>query len=300
MDTAQWRFEMVITEQMRRKILSYQKREITEHYIYRKLADGVNTSASNRRILKNIAGDEYRHYTLWRKYTQQDVKPNKLLVWGYYILGRVFGFTFAVKLLEKWEENNRRGYQHLIKAIPFVESMIPDEFEHETTLLKLLDEDKIRYTGSMVLGLNDALVELTGALAGLTFALQNTKLIALTGLITGISAALSMAASEYLSTKSEETIKKPTRASLYTGGAYLVTVVLLITPYLMLNSYYIALGISLITAVIIIALFNYYLTVVKGGTFKKRFIEMAGLSLTIAALSFVIGLLMRHVLGIEI
>jgi VIT1/CCC1 family predicted Fe2+/Mn2+ transporter len=291
---------MVITEQMRRKILVYQKREITEHYIYRKLADGVNTSASNRRILKNIAGDEYRHYTLWRKYTQQDVKPHRPLVWGYYIVGRVFGFTFAVKLLEKWEENNRLGYEQLLRTIPFVETMIPDEFEHESILLKLLDEDKIHYTGSMVLGLNDALVELTGALAGLTFALQNTKLVALTGLITGISAALSMAASEYLSTKSEETIKKPLRASLFTGGAYLVTVVLLIAPYLILRDYYIALCISLIAAVMIIALFNYYISVVKSENFKKRFTEMAGLSLTIAGLSFLIGLLMRQVLGIEV
>ena len=59
----------------------------------------------------------------------------------------------------------------------------------------------------MVLGLNDALVEFTGALAGYTFALQNTLLVAMTGLITGVAASLSMATSEYLSTKSEENAK---------------------------------------------------------------------------------------------
>ena len=49
--------------------------------------------------------------------------------------------------------------------------------------------------GSVVLGLNDELVEFTGALAGFTLALSDHRLIALTGSITGIAAALSMASS---------------------------------------------------------------------------------------------------------
>jgi len=72
----------------------------------------------------------------------------------------------------------------------------------------------------MVLGLNDALVELTGTLAGLTFALKNTRLIALSGLITGIAATLSMAASEYLSARTEQESSRALKSSLYTGGAY--------------------------------------------------------------------------------
>ena len=46
----------------------------------------------------------------------------------------------------------------------------------------MLDEERLRYIGSVVLGLNDALIELTGALAGLTLALQNTQLNLLLGL----------------------------------------------------------------------------------------------------------------------
>src|SRR5574341_282925 len=103
-----------------------------------------------------------------------------------------------------------------------------EEDMHEQKLLAMLDEEHLHYVGSVVLGLNDALVELTGALAGLTLALQNTELIALTGLITGIAASLSMAASEYLSTRSEETEKHPFRAAVYTGIAYIITVTLLI------------------------------------------------------------------------
>jgi VIT1/CCC1 family predicted Fe2+/Mn2+ transporter len=157
----------------------------------------------------------------------------------------------------------------------------------------------LKYAGSIVLGLNDALVELTGALAGLTLALQNTRLIALTGSITGIAAALSMGASEYLSTKSEETAKSPLMASIYTGAAYIVTVILLILPYLLLDNYYACLGVTLAVAVTIIALFNYYISVAKDEPFRKRFLEMAGLSLGVAGLSFLVGYLIRSVLGVD-
>jgi VIT1/CCC1 family predicted Fe2+/Mn2+ transporter len=51
-------------------------------------------------------------------------------------------------------------------------------------------------------------------------------LIALSGLITGISASVSMAASEYLSTRSEQTDKDPLRAAIYTGLTYIITVAL--------------------------------------------------------------------------
>ena len=91
-----------------------------------------------------------------------------------------------------------------------------------------INEERLNYTGSIVLGLNDALVELTGTLAGLTFALQNTKLTALAGLITGIAASFSMAASEYLSQRSEGESERASTSALYTGVAYICTVALLI------------------------------------------------------------------------
>jgi VIT1/CCC1 family predicted Fe2+/Mn2+ transporter len=143
-------------------------------------------------------------------------------------------------------------------------------------------------------------VELTGALAGFTLALQNTKLIALTGLITGVAAALSMAASEYLSTRSEETTKSPVRASVYTGIAYIATVFVLILPYLTLNNYYVCLACTLLAAVVIIGFFNYYVSVAKDEPFKRRFLEMAGLSLGVATLSFFIGFAVRSFLGVDV
>ena len=126
-----------------------------------------------------------------------------------------------------------------------------------------------------MLGLNDALVELTGALAGLTFAFRDTNLIALAGLVTGISASFSMAASDYLSTKADEDSKNPIRSAFYTGLAYIITVAILIAPYLLSHNYITALIWTILNAILVIAVFNYYISVARGYVFKKRFFEMA-------------------------
>jgi VIT1/CCC1 family predicted Fe2+/Mn2+ transporter len=285
--------------ELRQQLLVFQRNEITEHHIYKRLAKSVK-SPQNREILEKIAADELKHYKLWKAYTRQEVKPNRFSLWFYYLVSRLFGYTFGIKLMERGEEDAQANYEQLKGKIREIDAFLEDENAHEEALIGLLDEESLRYAGSIVLGLNDALVELTGALAGLTLALQNTELIALSGLITGIAAALSMGASEYLSTRSEETEKHPLKASLYTGVAYIVTVMILILPYLVLDNYYLCLAVALAAAVLIIAIFNYYISVAKDEPFRERFFEMAALSLGVAALSFVLGYFIRSALGVEI
>jgi VIT1/CCC1 family predicted Fe2+/Mn2+ transporter len=278
---------------------NFQRIELTEYHIYKRLAKSIK-DPENRLIMEQIAKDELRHSEDWKKYTQRDIKPNHWEIWKYYLISRIFGFTFGIKLMERGEEKAQANYTKLIGKIPEIENWIHEEEIHEQKLLAMLDEERLRYAGSVVLGLNDALVELTGALAGLTLALQNVKLIALSGLITGIAASLSMAASEYLATRSEETDKNPVRAAVYTGIAYIITVILLVLPYLIIPNYIIDLIITLTIGVIIIAVFNYYISVAKDEPFRERFLEMAGLSLGVATFSFIIGYFIRQWLGVEI
>ena len=278
---------------------TFQRIEITEYHIYKRLAKSIK-NPENRLIMEQIAEDELRHSEDWKKYTQQDIKPNMWDVWKYFLISRIFGFTFGIKLMERGEERDQENYGQHKGKIPNIEKWIHEEEVHEQKLLAMLDEERLRYAGSVVLGLNDALVELTGALAGLTLALQNVKLIALSGLITGIAASLSMAASEYLSTRSEKTDKHPVRAAVYTGIAYIITVTLLVLPYLLIQNYIVDLVITLLVAVLIIAAFNYYISVAKDEPFRSRFLEMAGLSLGVAAFSFIIGFFIRQWLGVEV
>lgn len=290
---------MQISPEIRKQLLAFQKSEITEYHVYKRLAQHI-AEPGNRKIIETIAQDELGHYQLWKGYTGQEVAPNRWLVWFYFWTARLFGFTFGVKLMERGEENAQKNYAMMRGKIDEIETFIADENRHEHELLAMLDEESLRYAGSVVLGLNDALVELTGALAGFTLALQNTRLIALTGLITGVAAALSMGASEYLSTRSEETGKHPVKAAVYTSIAYLITVAVLILPYLIFSNYYVCLGLTMGAAVLIIAVFNYYISVAKDEPFRRRFLEMAAISLGVAGFSFILGSIIHSALGVDI
>jgi Uncharacterized membrane protein len=278
--------------------LFFQEDEITSSIVYAKLAHIVKDS-ENKKTLLQIAAEEKAHYEILKRHTGKEVAPNRWRIFKYYWLARILGLTFAIKLMEKEEKDAQEVYARY-PEYPELEKLGRDEEVHEQKLIGLINEEKLEYMGSVVLGLNDALVEFTGALAGFTLALSNAHLIALTGSITGIAAALSMASSEYLSTKSEEgDSKHPVKAAVYTGIAYIITVVALVAPFIFIENVLVALGLMLFMALTIIALFNYYYAVARGESFKKRFLEMAILSFTVAGISFLIGYALKTLTGID-
>lgn len=276
--------------------------ELTEKLIYMRIAKGIN-NIEDKNTLTLIADEEQKHYDVWKKYTKCDVKPNLILVFWYTLLSKILGYTFSIKIMELKQNTyiDKATKTLLEKNIPEAIIVFLEEDVHEQKLIEMIDEDRLQYVGSMVLGLNDALVEFTGCLAGWSFAMQSNKLISLAGLITGVSATLSMASSEYLSAKNEGD-KNALRSASYTGIAYLITVVILILPYLLLpdDMYMISLFIMLIGVIAIIAAFNYYISVAKGLSFKEKFKEMSIISLSVAGISFIIGLLVKRFLGIDI
>lgn len=281
-------------------IKKMQQSELTESVIYEEIAKFAKGD-ENKETLLRLAKEERAHYEIWKKYTGIDMKPEKAKVFKYKMIARILGFTFAVKLMENGEENAQSEYEQLAKEVEESIQIREQEEEHEHALLRMLDEERLQYVGSMVLGLNDALVELTGSLAGFTFAMQNTKLIALSGLILGISATFSMASSEFLAAKSEGR-DDALKSCSYTGVAYLITVVLLIAPYLIFgNSQYIlALGCMLFIVILIIAGFTYYTSVAQDQPFKSRFLEMACISIGVAVISFLVGVLAKRFLGLDL
>lgn len=290
----------MISDETKQIILKLQQNEVTEQAIYYNLSKRVKKE-SEKKILKRIGDEEGSHSEIWFKYTNKKLKPQKLKVYFYLLLSILLGYTFVIKIMEKGEEDAQDVYSRLAQEVPKAQEIYEDEQKHEQALIALLDEERLQYVGSMVLGLNDALVELTGTLAGLSFALQDNKLVALSGLITGISATLSMASSEYLSARSEGN-QNAKKSALYTGIMYIFAVFLLVLPYLLLpgKQYIFALITMLAIVVLIIFAFTYYISVAKDLPFKKRFLEMAGISLSVAALSFIVGILVKHFLGIDI
>lgn len=277
-----------------------QQNELTESVIYEKIA-AFAKGEENKQTLLRLAREEKAHYEIWKNYTGVEMKPETGKIFKFTFLARTLGFTFAVKLMERGEENAQEEYALLAEEVAESILIRREEEEHEHALLGMLDEERLQYVGSMVLGLNDALVELTGSLAGFAFALQNNRLIALSGLIVGISATFSMASSEFLAARSEGRTDALKSCS-YTGIAYLLTVIALIAPYLLLgaNQYIPALLCMLAVVVLIIAGFTYYTSVAQDQPFKSRFLEMALISISVAVVSFVVGILAKKFLGVDL
>jgi VIT1/CCC1 family predicted Fe2+/Mn2+ transporter len=276
--------------------------EKTEMEVYRRLANREKNS-ENKKIFEKISLQENNHYNILKEKTNEDVNYSIIRV-QFHVLTAIFlGLTFSLKLMEKIEQNAAAEYRDL-----GYDDIAKEEDEHEKELLSLLEEDALNYLSSIILGLSDALVELTGALAGLTLAFQELRIVALAGLVTGISASFSMAASEFLATKEENENRSPIKAALFTGLSYIVTVLLLVTPYLILDSdnqvifglepHIQALIITFIIGLFIIALFNFYVSVAQDKSFKGKFIEMGLILLVVTFISFIIGLVLRESFGI--
>jgi len=285
-------------EKMLAAALAVQRKEITEYHVYTRLAE-LCKDPHNAEILRTVGEEEKRHALYWQGKTGVELKPPRFkLLWSI-LKARILGLTFTLKQMEKNEGTASRNYMELTKSFPEAGNIAREEAEHEAKLLNMLDEERLRYAGSVVLGLNDALVELTGSLAGFTLALGSTRFISLAGLVTGISASFSMAASEYLSRRAEDD-PRALKSAIYTGIAYVITVALLILPFLLVTGKFVALTITLSLAVLIILVFNYYLATAKDLNFKQRFVEMTVISLAVAALSFGVGYVLSSVLGVDV
>ena len=160
-----------ISPETRQQLIKAQRNEITEYHIYRRLAKASKDEA-NQKVLNRIAEDEKAHYKIWLGYTDKEVNPSNWDIQRYYWISRIFGLTFGLKLMEQGEEKAQINYESMAAEIPEATAVAAEEDQHEKELLGLIREDRLEYIGSIVLGLNDALVEILGTLAGLTFALQ--------------------------------------------------------------------------------------------------------------------------------
>lgn len=283
-------------------LLSQLRNELTEAAIYERLSK-MEKDSGNREILERISADEMSHAKLIAAIVSENVKPCSFKIHWTVFCARVLGLTFVLRLMEKGEHNAGGTYRTIIDAYPQLSLIAEDEDRHEAELIGMLNDERLNNMGSIVLGLNDALVELTGALAGFTFALGSPAKIAKLGLITGFAAAMSMAASAFLSARadaqaggeksSEGEGNGALRSALYTGIAYVVTVFLLTAPYALLPSATVALAVMLLVALSIIAFFNFYLSVARDVSFKRGFFVMAGISTFVALVSYGFGYLLR-------
>lgn len=282
-----------LSKQQLKLLYSFQTNSVTNAILCVKITKYIK-EIQNKKILLRIAKEEMAHTYIWQQYTKKEAKPNFLKIFFYQVISFLLGYTFTIKLLERSEFKGKQELNKLKEKYPEVSYIISQKETHKKDLINLLNEDRLNYIGAMVLGLNDALIELTGTISGLTFVLMNTKLTALAGIITGVAATLSMTSSCYLAEKTNDN-KKAVISACYTGIAYLITVILLISPYLLFpkDMFFCAFCSMLFLVIFLIFTFSAYISIIKSEPVKIRFFEMAIISLSVTLISFFIGLIAK-------
>lgn len=282
------------------KALKQQQNEMDDFTIYSMLSLSDKNKA-NQTIFRKIAKEEQGHYTYLKTYTHQELQPRRYVVLFYLFLSKIVGISFTLKFLEGREEGAKAFYKELILTDPKAQEIYEQEIHHEIELIDMLHDKKLLYAGAIVLGMNDALVELTGTLSGIALAFDKSVVVGVTGLIMGIAASLSMAGSAYL--ESKENVGddvNPLTYSLYTGVSYILTTAILVAPFFIFEKISIAIIWMFGSALVAIFLYNFYISVAKDLFFWKRVREMSYITFGVALISFGIGYVVKHYFGLEI
>lgn len=286
------------------------REELFDVRLYAALAKRAK-DRDNRVILERLTEHERRHADFWLHLADapaRRVRPSRLkhaLLMG---ASRFLGLAFTIRWLERGEQRAIARYSKLLedRALPAehedeLRRIISDEQGHEHELEQRVEDERMLYLGAAVLGLNDALVELTGGLTGLSSSIADPKLIGFSALVVGLAAAMSMAASNFLSVDigEEATEIRPKKAAAYTGFAYVLVVAILVAPFFVFSDRRTALLLSWTGAVLVIAAFSYYSAVMQHVSFRRRFLLMCALGLGVAVISFGVGTAIGRMLGID-
>ncbi len=268
--------------------------EFTDSTLYERLSRTVPSTSPFAEVLRHLSDTEHKHYEFWRKYAPgEEPKVSRVKLYWVLFLRRVLGLTFASRFLDRHEASVVKEYKGLAGMIPQEDveafnEMVADEQEHENEFAHKIESSAIRYISFVVLGLADALVEITGIHAGSLGIYNKTEYAGLAGVIAGAAASLAMASAAFAQAK--QGFKGSARLSaVYTGVSYFITAIILATPYFLTPSMVIALTSSLLLAVVILTLITYYSTVISGKPFLRDFLEILLIMFGVTIVLYVFG-----------
>ena len=253
--------------------------EFLDYTLYDRLSRRVKGNSSFSEALQQLSATEKRHYEFWKRYLPQaEPKYSRAKLYLVLFFYRVFGITFAIRYLERHESKTIQEYKSVESLVPAedkaeFDAVIRDEEEHEKQFSLRVESASVRYISFVVLGLADALVEISGIHAGSLGIYAVTEIAGLAGIIAGGAASLAMASAAFAQAK--QGFQGSARLSaVYTGVSYFVTAVFLAAPYFLTKVMANALTASLTLAVIILALATYYSSVISGKPFAREFVEI--------------------------
>jgi len=283
-------------EVIQNEILSFQRREITEHFIYQKIANSTKDKR-DKKLLNIISRDELTHYIFWKKKSHRDLKPNFFEVYFTLFFAKILGYVFILRFFINNEKKAQTGYHRLINIYPHINDLLKDEKKHERHITTILNKHHLRYLDSVFVGLDDAVIELLGLLIGLIIVLNDKSVILLIGTIITLSTAVRAGASQYFEMEVEARgHKKPIIAFFYSFLGFFIAATLLLFPFLIFSNIYFSAMLMLFNSFILILFFSYYFSVLKNLSFRKKCRDIMIITYGVALLTFAVSLLIKHYL----
>ncbi|HUC01897.1 MAG TPA: VIT1/CCC1 family protein [Candidatus Paceibacterota bacterium] len=291
---------------MEQEFILNAQNELTENIIYHRLAL-MERNPANRAALERLSAQEKTHYEFWKSLLPEAegarIRARWRTVSWIWIMRTLFGVTFITKLLETHENDAVQKYESIMGSIPadrkqrFAE-IIEDERSHERALIAQLKEKRVSYMGFIVLGLADAIVEITGVHAGFLGVTGSTLIAGVAGVIVGFAAAISMGSAGYLQAK-QDPEKSALLSGFITWASYFCSVILLALPYFLIRVMVPAFIISTSVGIVLVAGFTFYGAIVFDRKFWREFGETVGLMLATALATFLLGTVVGNIFHVH-
>ena len=299
--------------------------ELLDHETYLRLAR-VEKNVEIKELLQRLADKEKEHIDIWRTLlgdAGEAIGVPAFLNFRVFMLEamrKVLGIAFVTRLLERDEANGLERYKEGLsgnalqeKDKRYLRRIIKDEQGHELAFASKVEkyEGELGYTQSIILGLNDGLVEILAIVAGLATVATTSFIVVIIGLIAGISGTLSMAGGVYLSSKSQGLVQEdggskrkkkifPSREGYYTGIYYFLGALIAVVPFILGLQGYVGIITSIILVSIALIVASTIIAVISGTSIRRRSLEMLAISLGAAFATILFGTFVKAYFGVTI
>lgn len=269
-----------------------------------------------RRILIELSKEDSNHAMLWGAKAQDLHKKRvgNLRFRVMLLLRKTLGLELAIKLIDykEYEIKAKIKKQCPPRDIAEADRIIKYEESKEGRLKsRILSRNKIlANVRDVVFGMNDGLVEILAATAGIGAAIQQPYLVLISGSIVAISGTLSMAGGAYLSTEYQNTIEKkenvknkwhsPKSSAAYVGVAYIFGALFPLLPFIFGMYGYAAIAMSVAITAVVLIITSAIISIVSDTPIIERISKTLAITLGIALITIVIGAAARHYLKISV
>lgn len=302
--------------------------ELFDLSLYQALRD--RASGDLRAILDQLIPVETRHFKFWQDFfgihvTSLDLgrRLKLALIVG---LCRLFGAPAIHLALEAIEVYGVRKYLTLWQRYgsgslgAAVREVLEDEFKHEDAVVtgdadRRISPERVR---NIFLGMNDALVEILGAVSGFFAAFSDAVTVLMAGSTVAVAGAISMAAGAYAASSSEAELRKtelgrrrflgepvaatdepetPLGSALIVGASYVAGSLVPVLPVVFGARTALA---SCLAAGTMIILVSVILAFLSGMDVKRRVLMNVVIISAAVGITYAIGILAKALWGVSV